>query len=60
MPKRERKSYLLRIDEELWNRLNEWAADELRSVNSQIELVLRKAVEERLGRGKRSNKADHA
>jgi len=51
MPKNSRKSFLLRIDAELWNRLNEWAADELRSVNSQIELILRLAVEARRKKG---------
>ncbi len=45
MPKKDRKSYLLRIDADLWQKLNEWAADEFRSVNGQIELILRKAVD---------------
>jgi hypothetical protein len=40
----ERKSFLLRIDEELWVRLERWAQDELRSVNGQIEYLLRQAV----------------
>ena len=53
MSKRSRKSYLLRIDEELWNRLNEWAGQEFRSVNGQIELILKKAVEERRSRPKK-------
>jgi hypothetical protein len=42
-----RKSYLLRIDEDLWNELSEWASQEFRSVNGQIELVLRRAADER-------------
>jgi hypothetical protein len=42
-----RKSYLLRIDEDLWNDLNEWASHEFRSVNGQIELILQRAVDER-------------
>jgi hypothetical protein len=45
--KGKRKSYLLRIDEELWNQLNEWASREFRSVNGQMELILQKAVDER-------------
>jgi hypothetical protein len=45
--KKGRKSYLLRIDEELWNKLSEMASHELRSVNGQIELILRKAVSAR-------------
>jgi hypothetical protein len=42
-----RKSYLLRIDEDLWNELSEWASQEFRSVNGQIELVLKRAVDDR-------------
>ncbi len=44
--KRDRKSYLLRIDEGLWDDLNRWANSEFRSVNGQIELVLKRAVED--------------
>jgi hypothetical protein len=51
--KKERKSYLLRINEDLWNELSEWAAQEFRSVNGQIELLLQRAVEERKRRGNR-------
>ena len=39
-----RKQFLLRIDPELWTELEHWAADELRSVNGQIEYILRQAV----------------
>jgi hypothetical protein len=42
-----RKSFLLRIDPSLWIELDAWAADELRSVNGQIEFVLRQAVAKR-------------
>ena len=45
--KEKRKSYLLRINEELWDELNEWAGQEFRSVNGQIELILQRAVDER-------------
>jgi hypothetical protein len=45
----ERKQFLLRIDPRLWADLEEWAADELRSVNGQIEYVLREAVRKRKG-----------
>ena len=47
-----RKSYLLRIDEDLWNELSEWASQEFRSVNGQIELVLKRAIDERKKRRK--------
>jgi len=46
-PKEERKPFLLRIPPDLWNELEKWAATELRSVNGQIEYVLRQAVEKR-------------
>ena len=36
-----RKQYLLRIDPALWAEVEKWAADELRSVNAQIEYLLR-------------------
>jgi hypothetical protein len=45
----ERKSFLLRLPPELWKELEKWAADELRSVNSQIEYLLRQAVQTRKG-----------
>jgi hypothetical protein len=40
----ERKSFLLRIDPGLWAELEAWAQDELRSVNGQIEYILKQAV----------------
>jgi hypothetical protein len=47
MPPEDRKSFLLRIPPDLWKELEKWAGDELRSVNGQIEYVLRQAVEKR-------------
>ena len=44
-----RKSFLLRMDPELWRELERWAQDELRSVNGQIEFLLRQAVAKRKG-----------
>ncbi len=46
---RERKPFLLRIDPALWSDLERWAQDELRSVNGQIEMILRQAVQKRKG-----------
>jgi hypothetical protein len=43
----ERKAFLLRLEERLYEDLRRWADAELRSVNAQIEYVLRRAVEER-------------
>ena len=44
-----RKPFLLRIDPELWAYLEAWAQDELRSVNGQIEYLLKQAVIKRKG-----------
>ena len=43
----ERKPFLLRIPAELWRELEQWASDDLRSVNGQIEFLLRQAVAKR-------------
>ena len=43
----ERKAYLLRIDAELWSEIERLASAELRSVNGQIEYLLREALERR-------------
>jgi len=43
----ERKPYLLRIPSDLWDELARWAKDDLRSLNAQIEYVLREAVRRR-------------
>lgn len=43
----ERKAFLLRLPPDLWKELEKWAADELRSVNGQIEYLLRQAVARR-------------
>jgi hypothetical protein len=47
MPAEDRKAFLLRIDPKLWAELEAWAGDELRSVNGQIEFLLRDAVRRR-------------
>ena len=54
--KGKRKSYLLRIDEVLWQELNQWASLEFRSVNGQIEMILKRAVDDRKKR--RSENSD--
>jgi hypothetical protein len=45
----ERKPFLLRLDPGLWAELEAWAQAELRSVNGQIEYLLRQAVQKRQG-----------
>ena len=42
----ERKPFLLRTDPALLEALQRWADDELRSLNGQIEFLLRKALSE--------------
>ncbi|MGP8163129.1 MAG: hypothetical protein ACLQAN_05030 [Acidimicrobiales bacterium] len=42
----ERRSVLLRIDPAVHDALTRWANDEFRSVNAQIEFVLRRALAE--------------
>ena len=46
----ERKPFLLRIDREVLDALQRWANDDLRSLNGQIEFVLRRALQQ-VGRG---------
>ncbi len=40
----ERKPFLLRIDSAVLDALQKWAADDLRSLNSQIEFLLRRTL----------------
>ena len=47
----ERKTFLLRVDPELHEALQRWANDDLRSLNAQIEFLLRRALQE-AGRAK--------
>jgi hypothetical protein len=43
----ERKPFLLRVDGALLDAMRAWAEDELRSLNGQIEFVLRDALKRR-------------
>jgi hypothetical protein len=42
-----KKSFALRLNEELFEELERWAADEFRSVNGQVEYLLTEAVKAR-------------
>ena len=42
----ERKSFLLRVDPELLDAMHRWANDDLRSLNGQIEFLLRRALQQ--------------
>jgi hypothetical protein len=54
----EKKKFLLRLDADVYAALEKWAADELRSVNAQMEFLLLDAVRkaERLKKQADSNK----
>jgi hypothetical protein len=45
----DKKAFLLRIDPELWAEIERLAAAELRSVNAQVEYLLRDALRRRAG-----------
>jgi hypothetical protein len=40
----EKKKFLLRLDADLYDALEKWAADDLRSVNAQMEYLLKEAA----------------
>jgi len=50
----ERRAFLLRMDPELYDALQRWASDDLRSLNGQIEYLLRREVA-KAGRVKKSD-----
>lgn len=45
----DRKSFLLRINPALWKEIEAWAQEDMRSVNAQIEFLLKQAVQKRKG-----------
>lgn len=44
-----KKQLLLRLSPSLWNDIAEWAENDFRSINSQIEFILTEAVKKRKG-----------
>ena len=50
-----KKAFPLRINEDIWQAVRRWSDDELRSVNAQIEYVLRDALRKA---GRLSSSAD--
>jgi hypothetical protein len=48
----DRKPFLLRIDRDVMEALQRWADDDLRSLNGQIEFLLRSALREAKREGK--------
>jgi hypothetical protein len=53
----DRKPFLLRIDREILDAVQRWADDDLRSLNGQIEFLLRRALVES-GREARAKRKD--
>jgi hypothetical protein len=56
----DRKPFLLRIDRDIMDALQRWADDDLRSLNGQIEYLLRKALKDakREGGSEKKNRYD--
>lgn len=54
-----RKSFPLRIDEDVFSAISAWAADELRSVNGHIEYLLREALKQQGRLPKPKDKQDN-
>ena len=54
----ERKAFLIRLPEDLLGELNRWAKDDLRSLNGQIEFLLRDALRKRRGRELRRDEGE--
>ena len=55
----ERKSFLLRIDDRVLDQVRRWADDDLRSLNAQIEFLLRASLE-RAGRWKKPGEKEES
>jgi hypothetical protein len=55
-----KKSFLLRIDPKLWSDLNTWSQQEMRSLNGQLEYLLREAVRKRNGGKSKSSRSSSA
>ncbi|OQX80661.1 MAG: Arc family DNA binding domain-containing protein [Bacteroidetes bacterium 4484_249] len=41
-----KKPFVLRIDPEVYNAIEKWAADDFRSINGQLEWIINKALKE--------------
>ena len=52
-----KKAFPLRVNTDIWEAMRRWSDDELRSVNAQIEYVLRDALR-KAGRLRRSKKQE--
>lgn len=52
-----KKPFVLRIDPELLDKVEKWAADEFRSTNGQLEWIIHRALKDE-GRLKKDSKSD--
>ena len=55
----ERKSFLLRVDRQILDGVQRWASDDFRSLNGQIEFLLRTALE-KAGRAPKLSSGENA
>lgn len=55
----QKKRFLLRLNADVYDLLEKWAADDLRSVNAQIEFLLSEAVR-KAGRQRKGEKAERS
>ncbi len=55
--KSEKKAFVLRINKEMMDAIEKWAADEFRSANGQIEWILNQALKD-AGRAKKEKKKE--
>ena len=51
-----KKTFVLRISEDMFKNLSKWADDEFRSVNGQIEMILDKALKDA---GRKAHQKEH-
>lgn len=47
LKEKEKKQMILRLSSSLWNEIAQWAEDDFRSINGQVEYLLSKCVQER-------------
>nr|WP_312768475.1 Arc family DNA-binding protein [Epilithonimonas sp.] len=51
-----KKSFVLRLDDEMYKLLEKWAADEFRSVNGQLEYIINQSL---INSGRKKNKTEN-
>jgi len=56
--KESKKQLILRLSPKLWEELSQWAEDDFRSINGQIEFLLSECVSKRKNLAKKAEKAE--